>query len=198
MRINSISTQKLPGTVNWAVSESFFLLIRIFLICRFALHPAGAAPLRACRRGIALFIFAEHLFVQPLACRRRREASFCCFLQCRGHRVAYALHREDRFIGGDRAANASQRELRRDKSAATPAALRWMQGISTRPATGSHTRPNTLPREMDTASPSISGRAAAQFHKSRRSHGCGTAALGLTAALRARNARIVCNHHTNR
>lgn len=117
MRINSISTQKLPGTVNWAVSESFFLLIRIFLICRFALHPAGAAPLRACRRGIALFIFAEHLFVQPLACRRRREASFCCFLQCRGHRVAYALHREDRFIGGDRAANASQRELRRDKSA---------------------------------------------------------------------------------
>ena len=118
MRINSISTQKLPGTVNWAVSESFFLLIRIFLICRFALHPAGAAPLRACRRGIALFIFAVNTcsysrLPAGVAARPPSAVSF----NAAGHRVAYALHREDRFIGGDRAANASQRELRRNKSA---------------------------------------------------------------------------------
>ena len=174
MHINSISTQKLPGTVNWAVSESFFLLIRIFLICRFALHPAGAAPLRACRRGIALFIFAEHLFVQPLACRRRREASFCCFLQCRGHRVAYALHREDRFIGGDRAANASQRELRRDKSARY--ACRIAVDAGNFHKTGhrvTHKAQYIAQRDGHRVTQHIR-RAAAQFHKSRRSHGCGT------------------------
>ena len=43
------------------------------------------------------------------------------------------------------------------KAPVTPEAFRLIQGISTRPATGSHTRPRMFFRAMATAEPTISG-----------------------------------------
>lgn len=199
MRINSISTKKAPRNSQLGCFGELFLIdsylfdLQICVTSCRRCTPEGMQerhrPLHFCRtpvrtaaclpaspRGL-LLLFPS----MPWASRRLR-----CFIA----RIASSAG-----IGLRMPASASCAATR---APATPAALRWMQGISTRPATGSHTRPNTLPREMDTASPSISGVPPHNSTRAAAAMAAALPALGLTAALRARNARIVCNHHTNR
>ncbi len=71
------------------------------------------------------------------------------------------------------------------KAPATPEALRLIQEISTRPATGSHTSPRIFFKAIATAWETDMGGSTCQFCNGSGSHGSGRTALCLASALGA-------------
>ena len=60
----------------------------------------------------------------------------------RGTAAAHPAHGVDHFVAGDGAVNPRQAMLAQDTAFTAPTTFRLTQGTSTRPATGSHTRPS--------------------------------------------------------
>mgnify|MGYP006875987797 CR=1 FL=1 len=92
------------------------------------------------------------------ACRRCRcaAAESCLPKLCR-KTLSYSVHRFQHFIEWNQLAYSGKGDLCSDRCICTPAALRFWQGYSTSPPTGSQTRPSIFIRTVDAAARDCSG-----------------------------------------